>query len=204
MEKARDQPEEQARDARSGPTGPKQDTRGFVKQFVEAVHARKMPLAILVDLAASIDFDGDRILILFEDTNAFARKSVEQPANVAILKEVADGILRRPVAFVIARAADLEDIGPPPADGEPADDAGFESAGDADTAEPIIAIGAAEQRRVTGSAEQSIVTGDEDHAHTAAAEAKRRRLLVEAAEDPVIKNILERFEGRIVEVKEVS
>jgi len=178
-------------------------------RFLSVLHERKMSLAVLVEQAGSILAEGNRIVLAFDDSKAFARKSVQSPANLAALREIARAALGREVEIEIAR------------DGQSGSEgrlAGTESAAPAAGPRSTAAAPASKPRATPDSAAAIEPGGDTDSssdsapgsaspsgpAATPMSEARRRRLIAEAEEDPLVKTLLERFDGRIVEVMEAQ
>ena len=200
--------------------------------FLDLLHERKVSLAMLVEKAVSVTVAQDRVTLLFDDSGSFARKSVEQAANLALLRDLASTALGRTVAIDVARAPKAAAPAAPaplagPAgraseDGENGDrhrahtlvpDAEApgiapEEAADPDTdpdadAEPTL-FETAPVRPDPEVAVAAAGPAPDPAVDAPISEARRQRLLAEAHEDPIVRKIVERFEGRIVEVKEVQ
>jgi len=200
---------------------------------------------------------------MFDDAQTFLRKSAEQPANVAILKETAAALLgaggsaeirRGPVpagALSPSRMAGASASGPLPAEGvdevpppsadpgarasstvragTPAEGAGADPAtgtgglfaaqeppplqeerldfGDASedlAGLPAAAAGTPRKAPASGAATVPAPSPSAESAAPAGVTGARyQRLHAQALEDPVVKSLVSRFGGRIVEIKEV-
>ena len=247
----------------AGPAAAQGDDRP--RQFLETLRGLKKSLAVLAGQASSIVIEGDTIRLFFDAASAFARKSVEQPSNLGILREAAAGAFGRTfdveVVRTVAGGGSLGPAGPGAAPGSgarpvtspapPAGSAqvarsapaggasrsvstppgGHGSAQDEVALEPAATQRPRKARAAGGppgpggaallpgvsQAEGQESEPDDDPqeaAHGAAGrgapparhmgedDARRERLMAEALEDPVVKDLLRRFEGRIVEIKE--
>lgn len=217
-----------------------------VDRFFARVRERKEALAMLVENAASVFLEGRRIVVLFDDSQTFLRKSAEQPANVALLKEIGISVLGPGGSVEIRRGdapprADAVPTPPAPsaparetahapapavaepeerdlyaasrsdarrdAPGQSAEEPRAEKPAEELTLEPPAPAAEESNEASVASAEASSDLGA-PAPHPASAPpgitgARYQRLHAQALEDPVVKSIVSRFGGRIVEIKEV-
>jgi DNA polymerase-3 subunit gamma/tau len=203
------------------------------KRFLSAIEKENETLAVLIEHAALIRIEEGCLTLCFDDSQAFARKSVEQPENLALLRAAAQqsigvktvvrveriqkessatgGANRSAVRAEVAGAspgaaaqtrggaARTAQARPNPASRgmvrEPQPPA-FRADGDDDSAveQPVM-----ESAQAGGEDVEAPAQG----AGSEAAAARQRRIQAQAQDDPAVKGILERFGGRIVEIKEV-
>jgi DNA polymerase-3 subunit gamma/tau len=247
--------------ADAGPSSGLSDTPE-VRTFLARIRERKEALAMLVEHAAAVFLDKGRLVVLFDDSQSFLRKSAEQSANVAILKEIAAAILgpggsaeiRRGTAPAGAapargtipseappRAAGSETavVGARVAEGGPGYEAEPESEPGLpldESAPPALSRPAERTEPLPGRREAAPAPSPSPGERAAPASARPadadapadapenppvpavpaaptappgvtgaryQRLHAQALEDPVVKSLVSRFGGRIVEIKEV-
>ena len=211
-----------------------------VRAFLARIRERKEALAILVEHAAAVLLEGSRLVVLYNDTQTFLRKSAEQPANVAILGEIAVAVLgpggtaeiRRGQAAGSTGRNAVRETADAGAGAAAEDVSGLERSGDlfADEPEsepPLDDTGVASGARAAAIASSALppspppreasssprpassASPDAPPASAApagaptATGARYQRLHAQALEDPVVKSLVSRFGGRIVEIKEV-
>jgi len=203
-----------------------------VRAFLARVRERKEALAMLVEHAAGVLLEDRRLVVLFDDSQTFLRKSAEQSANLAILREIAASLLGPQGTIEIRRgasprgapaedraASEPADRGGPPVSPEngregppdPTEDMDLEpTLGFDDPDQGVLpetreaAPLAARSAAASVSAEPAAAADGPPPAPPAATTGARyQRLHAQALEDPVVKSLVSRFGGRIVEIKEV-
>jgi DNA polymerase-3 subunit gamma/tau len=225
-----------------------------VRAFLARVRERKEALAMLVEHAAAVLLEESTLVVLYDDSQTFLRKSAEQPANTAILNEIAAAILgpggsaaiRRGQAPSPAGRAPRSAASPPPGAatagasvaGDTAalsgggagengasredDDPGFADEPEAEATLPLDVPAAPAPATAPGSSlspSERDASASPPRASSAAPAgapapgvpagtssptgARYQRLHAQALEDPVVKSLVGRFGGRIVEIKEV-
>jgi hypothetical protein len=211
-----------------------------VRRFLATLHGRNERLSILLARTARVLIEEDRITLVFEDSQAFARKSVEQPQNLAILHESIREAEGRELAVEVCRAAAADAV--PSTRATASDSPAAATAGRAlaaatapAAAAPAAARAAAPPADPPGGEEEDLTSrareepppelratdsrsqeaadrtsdavprrpGADEESAAQAGGARYQRLLSQALEDPVVRNLLDRFGGRIVEIKEV-
>ena len=180
------------------------------RAFLSRTRERKEALSKLVEHASSVVLEGRKLVVLFDDAQSFLRKSAEQPANVAILKEIAASVLgpggtveiRRAETAPRSSAAAGMPLSPDSASEPAADEAesGLFDPPDEPEAELLSGPSGPADRPSSPAPAQ---TPPAPAPPAGATGARYQRLHAQALEDPVVKGLVSRFGGRIVEIKEV-
>lgn len=79
------------------------DHEGLRRRLLERVEARKETLARLLENAGSIHFEEDRVVLVFAESQAFARKRVEQDGNLVTVRAAASDAAGRRLGVEVRR-----------------------------------------------------------------------------------------------------
>jgi DNA polymerase-3 subunit gamma/tau len=110
-----DAPPQEDQEGSPDPSGSAGAGDSPIAVFLAEVREKKMQLAALLESAASLVLLNGCLTVAFGDSQAFARKSVEQVANVAILRQAAHRAIGSGATIRIVRADEISRADPAPA-----------------------------------------------------------------------------------------